>query len=124
MPSSAVETPPAIWAALARLRDVSRLVLVAIEDGDLERVARLAAETETLVAGLTSGGDSNSALSDEARALIEQITSSNRQVMERLTEEMRVTELEIHRVRQSRIRLKASKLPHPPANTARFDRET
>lgn len=43
------ETPLDVWGSLARLRDISRLVLGAIDRDDLDGVARLAREADALV---------------------------------------------------------------------------
>jgi hypothetical protein len=109
---------------LARLRDVSRLVLVAIEQDDLQRVSQLAREADTLVASVLAYQETEHSLSDEARALVEQIAAANQRVIANLMDEMRATEQEVTRVRSSRTRLRASGLPHRPATTLHLDRET
>jgi len=47
--SSPPETPLSIWASLSRLRDISRLVLAAIERDDLKEIERLSREGNALV---------------------------------------------------------------------------
>lgn len=126
MLSSGVETAPAIWAALARLRDVSRLVLVAIENDDLDQVNRLAKEADVLVASIKAYRESDQPLSDEARAMIEEISAGNRRVVEGLNQRLSETSAELTRTRAGRAKLKAVKLP-PTAATATpslLDRQT
>ena len=43
------ETPLNIWAALSRLRDVSRLVLAAIDRSDVTTIEHLARESDALI---------------------------------------------------------------------------
>lgn len=124
MPSSETETAPALWAALARLRDVSRLVLVAIERDDLDAVGRLAREADTLVAGVQAYQESDQPLCDDARELIEQIAAANRRIVDGLRDRMQSTSDELGRARESRARLKAVKMPNAPAATSILDRET
>lgn len=124
MPSSGVETAPALWAALARLRDVSRLVLVAIDRDDMDAVSRLAKEADTLVAGVRAYQDSSEPLCDDARGMIEQISAANRRIVDGLRDRMQSTSDELVRTRESRARLKAMKMPHRPATTTLIDRDT
>lgn len=111
MPSCGAETSPAIWAALARLRDVSRLVLAAIERDDLDQVHRFAKEADVLVAGVKAYQESDEPLSDEARAMIEEIAAANRRVVDGLQGRLRATSAELARSREGRSRLKAVKMP-------------
>ena len=124
MPSSGVETAPAFWAALARLRDVSRLALVAIDRDDLDAVSRLAREADTLVSGVRAYQSSDQPLCDDAREMIEQISAANRRIVDDLRDRMQSTSDELGRARESRARLKAVKMPHRPAATTLIDRNT
>jgi hypothetical protein len=124
MPSSGVETAPALWAALARLRDVSRLVLVAIDKDDIHGVSRLAREADTLVDSVRAYQNSDQLRCDDAREMIEQISAANHRIVDDLQDRMRTTSDELGRARRSRARLKAVKMPHRPANTTLVDRDT
>ena len=124
MPSSGVETAPALWAALARLRDVSRLVLVAIGKDDIDGASRLAREAAILVDGVRANQNSDHPLCDDAREMIEQISAANHRIVDSLRDRMRSTSDELGRARRSRARLKAVKMPHRPATTSLVDRDT
>ena len=126
MLSSGAETAPALWAALARLRDVSRLVLAAIERDDLDQVHRCSREADVLVASVRAYQESGEPLSEEACEMIEQITVANQRVVDGLQGRIRETSAELARSRDGSSRLKAVKMP-PTAATAKptlLDRNT
>ncbi len=125
MPLSApAETAPAVWAQLARVRDISRLVLVAIETNDLPEVQRLSRESNEILASLRAQREEEGGLSPEFQEIINVIGNQNRRIVEELQSRMLDLKSELATVRQSRARIKSSQLPSANLQPTSLDRET
>jgi hypothetical protein len=111
-----------VWAGLNRLRAISRLVLVAIEQEDLERVAELSRESETIIAALKNHSGP-SADAEFVRTLLDEIGQANRRIVEELKERMFDTSRELARTRETRYRLRAAGMPGPAPTSSILDRE-
>jgi hypothetical protein len=125
MPSSVpLETPLAAWAGLARLREISRLVLASIELDDLDAVARLAGEGDTIIRSLEPLFGSRADLDPEIRLLLEDVSRGHQRIVECLAERRAQTSTDLAALRASRGKLRALRLNGPAQGGASVDRTT
>lgn len=103
------ETPTALWEQLARLRDLSRLVLAAAAEDDIERMQRYCAESEALVA-LVAPELAARTDDTEAHRLLGEITALQQRVREELRSLAHVTARELAALRTTRSRFRALRL--------------
>ena len=100
------------WVELRRLRDVSGLVLVAIERDDLDEVGRLANESarliETISGSLPSMDAKDPGAPSDTIGLLDAVRAMNARIVARLGERMRDTAREIGGVRGRSSRLRSS----------------
>jgi hypothetical protein len=85
MPSSMRVEAPSVCDHVQRLRDVSRLILDAIERDDLPAMQRHVNESDQLIARIGDGLAANrSESSEESRGLLDHIRKMNAGMIERL----------------------------------------
>jgi hypothetical protein len=100
-----------IWAALARLRDISRLVLAAIERNDLEGIQRLAHEGDALakiVQPCLPPPGSDTPLPARLEADLADLADAYRAIARGLEARRAETLTEVRAVRRTRLRLAAT----------------
>ena len=103
------ETPQALWTQLARLRDLSHLVLAAASENNLDRMQRYCDESEVLVATLapdmaTHGAD------PEAQRLLHEIAGLQSRVRQELQQLTQATAAELATLRNTRSRFRGLRL--------------
>ncbi len=120
------ETPPALWTALSRLRNVSRLVLAAIQRNDLDSVQQLAREGDALVKCIEPilGSSSDAALAENMGSILEEVSILHRRILESLTTERDAVAQELAKVRETRGKLRAIKMPPARDESRLVDRQT
>jgi len=121
--SAPVETPPAVWAGLQRLRSISRLVLVAIEHEDDAGVRRLATEAETIIASLSALPPNQDGTPSHLHEALGDIRATNQRVVQALEERAAATREELTQVRETRLRLRSSRMPERTTTSSVLDRE-
>jgi hypothetical protein len=106
--SAALERPAGVFAALERLRDVSRLALAAIERDDVAALESCAFETESLLRALASVSTDD--LDDpEAGDLLDDVRRMNARIVESVRAERDRAAKELVALGATRSRLAASR---------------
>ena len=102
-----------IWASLARIRDISRLVLAAIERDDLEDIERLSLEGKALLKVVQPVLDrmrDESSLPDDIGEQLEALTASYQAIVGGLAQRRDEIGKTLEEVRRLRIRVNGSSL--------------
>ncbi len=122
MHSLAALDSTAAWQALRRLRNVSRLILVAIERDDLEAIERLADESQHLIDELRPALDGTKPDPEFAEPFAE-IGAMNQMIVARLKERRDEVAREIAEAGAMRRNLRGLR-DLGPAEAYQLDRET
>lgn len=107
------ETPLNIWASLARIRDLSRMVLAAIERDDLEEIERLSRESNALLAVVEPVLDrmkEDSTLPADIGVQLRELASTYQAITSALQERRDSVGRGLKEVRRNRARLKGAGL--------------
>lgn len=99
MASSALVEPATVCDQVQRLRDVSRLILDAIERDDLEAMQRHVNESDRLIASIGDGLAAHRGPTAESHGLLDHIRVMNDGMVERLRERQAELLAEISRAR-------------------------
>lgn len=119
--SSRFETAPLAWAKLTRLRDLSRLILAAAAEDDIEAVERFSSESEALIEALGQDLEDGSA-PPEARELLDDVTAMHRRITAELEARLVATARELAALRSHRHHLRTLRLHGTDCSPARVDR--
>lgn len=111
------------WQALSRLRDVSRLVLVALEHEDYREAEKLSRESASLLHFLQNEASVDAPRSAEFTSALSELARANRQIVAGLFTKRDATKQELADVRAHRSRVRPVKLPGHQTGT-RVDRES
>ncbi len=117
------ETPTALWTQLARLRDLSRLVLAAAADSDLERMQRYCGESEALVAALAPEMKAH-ADDAEAQRLLLEISGLQERVRTEVQALATETARELALLRSTRGRFRGLRLHGTDSDAAHVNRSS
>jgi|GEM_PF-4136647 cysteinyl-tRNA synthetase len=117
------ETAPLAWAKLTRLRDLSRLILAAATEDDIEAVERFSAESEAMIEALRNDLDAGSAPA-EAKELLAEVTAMHRRISNELEERLLATAKELAALRSHRHHLRTLRLHGTDCGPARIDRRS
>jgi hypothetical protein len=102
-----------IWASLARIRNISRLVLAAIERDDIEEIERLSREGKALLAVVQPVLDrmkEESTLPDDIGTQLEELSASYQAIIGGLKRRRDEIGRTLEDVRRTRVRLRKAGL--------------
>ncbi len=99
------------WEKLKRIRSLSRLVLVALEEDDVDRVERLSKESERLMAEIRPTVEARGEVVErneddiQMRELLGELGRMNQRILEVLDERREEVRAELGRVRDGKLKL-------------------
>ena len=103
-----LQTPMTIWGSLARIRNISRLVLAAIERDDLEEIERLSLEAKALLKVVQPVLDrmrDEASLPDDIGIQLEELSASYQAIVGGLRHRRAEVGRALEEVRRLRIRV-------------------
>lgn len=110
---------PEFWDQLAKIRSISRLVLVALAEDDIEEVERLSRESDRLMTAIRPVVEERARVKegnedDVLRKLLRELGVMNQRILEEIEVRRNEVREELGRVRDSKLRLVHYRNAHEP----------